>query len=166
MTSPKPKLRWYQFSLRTLFVFVTLCAVACSWLAVKMRQAKEQREAVEAIRKLGGIVIYEHQCRMTIGPSGLPGPLWLRKLCGDDFFVSVVMVSLQGTLVKDAELEQVARVTQLGVLNLDGTLVTDASIRYLEKMTRLQILILDHTQVTDAGVKKLQQALPNCEISR
>jgi len=29
-------LRWYQFSLRTLLVFVTLCAMACSWLGVKI----------------------------------------------------------------------------------------------------------------------------------
>jgi hypothetical protein len=26
-------------------------------------------------------------------------------------------------------------------------------------------LFLDKTQVTDEGIKKLQQALPNCEIS-
>jgi hypothetical protein len=28
--------------------------IACSWFAVKMQQAKRQREAVEAVRKLGG----------------------------------------------------------------------------------------------------------------
>jgi hypothetical protein len=56
MTVAKPKLRWFQFSLRTLLVFVTLCAIPCSWLAVKMQQAKRQREAVVAIEKLGGFV--------------------------------------------------------------------------------------------------------------
>jgi hypothetical protein len=30
----KPKLRWYQYSLRALLVFCTLCAVACSCAAV------------------------------------------------------------------------------------------------------------------------------------
>jgi hypothetical protein len=30
----KRKLRWYQYSLRTLLIVVTLFAVACSWSAV------------------------------------------------------------------------------------------------------------------------------------
>jgi hypothetical protein len=30
ITAPTPKLRWFQFSLRTLLVFVTLCAILCS----------------------------------------------------------------------------------------------------------------------------------------
>ena len=54
-TEPQPaappfKLRWYQYSLRSLFVFMTLCAVACSWFAVKKRQADEQRD--ERTKKL------------------------------------------------------------------------------------------------------------------
>jgi len=36
LASPSRKRRWLQFSLRTLLVFVTLCSVACGWLAGKM----------------------------------------------------------------------------------------------------------------------------------
>jgi hypothetical protein len=36
MTDPTPSRRRLQFSLRTLLVFVTLCAIPCSWLAVEM----------------------------------------------------------------------------------------------------------------------------------
>ena len=35
---PKSKLRWFQYSLRSLVVFITLCAILCSWLAVKRWQ--------------------------------------------------------------------------------------------------------------------------------
>ena len=52
--SPKPKRRWYQYSLRTLLLFMVLCAIACSWFAVKMQRVKRQQEAVEAIREAGG----------------------------------------------------------------------------------------------------------------
>ena len=65
MTASTPKLRWFQFSLRTLLIVVTLCAIPCSWLAVKMRRAerekataadaaKRRQEAVAAAKKLGG----------------------------------------------------------------------------------------------------------------
>jgi hypothetical protein len=28
----QPKLRWYQYRLRSLFILTTLVAIACSWL--------------------------------------------------------------------------------------------------------------------------------------
>jgi len=40
MTTPKPTRRWFQYSLRTLLVLVTVCAIPCSWLGVKVQQAK------------------------------------------------------------------------------------------------------------------------------
>ena len=43
---PRPKLRWYQFSLRTLLVLVTLFAIPCSWIAVKLNNARRQQTAV------------------------------------------------------------------------------------------------------------------------
>ena len=54
---PKSKRRWHQYSLRTLLILVTLFAVACSWFAVKMQQARRQREAVEYIRNKFGTSI-------------------------------------------------------------------------------------------------------------
>lgn len=52
MTVPKPKLRWFQYSLRTLLVIVTLCGIPCSWLAVKLQQARREHEVAAAIEKL------------------------------------------------------------------------------------------------------------------
>ena len=76
-TVSHPKLRWYQYSLRTLLVFVTLlCTVACSWIGVKLRQAERQRTVVEAITKLGG----------DVGWCIRPGPAWLQPLLGDDYY--------------------------------------------------------------------------------
>jgi hypothetical protein len=54
-------LRWYQFSLRTLLIFVTLFACVCSWFAVKMKEARRQKEAVVALEKLHACIMYDYE---------------------------------------------------------------------------------------------------------
>ena len=71
-TTSNPRRRWFQYSLRTLFVLVT---VLCVWLAVTVERVRKQREAVEAIEALGGQVYYEYQ---SSGGQEPPGPKWLR----------------------------------------------------------------------------------------
>ncbi len=73
---------------------------------------------------------------------------------------------LDRTSVTDAGLEKIGRLTELQWLALGETKITDAGLECLKKMTELRWLGLGSTKVTDAGVKKLQQALPNCEITR
>jgi hypothetical protein len=181
MTTTNPKRRWFQFSLRTLLVFVTLCAIPCSWLAVKVQQARREREAATAFRNLGGLAWYGEP---------LSVPTWLSHLLGDDFFAHVWYVDLYRTDVSDAKLkrleslsklrvlnlydtkitdaglENLKRLNQLESLDLDGTKITDAGLEYLKGMTRLHGVSFRRTRVTDAGVQKLKRALPNCEIIR
>ena len=97
---------------------------------------------------------------------------------------------LEGTEVTDAGLEHLKKLTQLQKLELGDTHITDSGLQYLaglpglqflelhqtritdqglkhlEASNQLQGLNLHGTQVTDAGVAKLQQALPNCRITR
>jgi len=193
--SPKPKRRRrYQFSLRTLLVFMLLCGAGLGWLAMKMQRAKRQREAVEGIREAGGGVFYDYQLDETSAliPGAQPSaPVWLRESLGDDFFCDVTVVGVwRSTHITDAELENVkvltslerldlgfTHVTDAGLGHLEGlsslevlyltnTLVTDAGLKHLKGLMGLQVLWLEGTQVTDEGVKKLQEALPNCKIYR
>ena len=50
----KPRLRWYQFTLRSLFIVMFLACIGMSWVSIKMQQARKQKEAVEWINRLGG----------------------------------------------------------------------------------------------------------------
>ena len=48
--------RRFQFSLRSLLVLVVVVAVPCSWLAVEMKKAREQKEAVENSARLNALI--------------------------------------------------------------------------------------------------------------
>jgi hypothetical protein len=173
--TPKPKLRWFQYSLRSLFILTFLAAIACSWLAVTMQNQRKQKAAAEAIEKMGGRVSYE----LT----------WLGRLLRDDSLVAVTCVLLDHTRVTDAALVHLQGLRQLQVLAIDNSTVTDAGLVHLRGVSQMQWLMLSSTQVTDAGlvhlqalsqlrtldlrdtkvtgegIKKLQQALPHCRIN-
>jgi hypothetical protein len=129
-----PKLRWYQFHLRSLFVAMTLACIGMSWVGVKMQQARRQKEAVEEIKKLGGDVSYDYQIDATgmwIQGGQPSNPMWLRSLLGDDLFTNVFIVQLDDTQVTDAGLEHLKGLTQLQELDLASTQVTDAGLENL-----------------------------------
>ena len=114
-------LRWFQFSLRGLLIAVTLCAVPCSWLAVRLRHAKRQREAAAEIEKLGGKISWSE-------PSGTE---WERSLLGDDLFHDVEFVDLQHTQVTDEDLVYLKPMRHLKCVNLCWTTITDDGLQHL-----------------------------------
>jgi hypothetical protein len=179
---PKRKLRWYQFSLQSLLVFVTLFAFACSWFAVKMQQAKRQNEFVEEIRKAGGEVTYDYESNPVGSPPQPPQPAWLVHLLGDDFFNNIVMIGvfsddlmihlrdlpklhslLAGEKVTDAGLENLKGLSQLKNISLRWAQITDAGLEHVKDLTQLKDLDLTDTQVTDAGLGQLK-GLENLEF--
>jgi hypothetical protein len=51
--------RWFQYSLRSLMLFTLLCALLCSWFAVKMEKARKQRQAVAVIEDTDNTVCWQ-----------------------------------------------------------------------------------------------------------
>ena len=172
--SPKPKLRWYQFSLRTLLLFTLVAAILFGFLGRELQQARDEKEAAEKLVELGA------------GIDDWPG--WQEIVFGRDYppitevnlhgvqDIDAALAHIQrlehlahlgfgGTNVTDANLEKLRGLTGIESLDLDGTKVTDAGLEHLKGLTKLGRLYLSDTKVTDEGVKKLKQALPNCEIS-
>jgi len=190
MTNPNPtKRRRFRFSLRTMLAVVVLLSLPLGWFALKMREAERQRRAVEAIRKAGGLVVYDYEMerlesRLQPDP---PGPEWLRKLVGEDLFWSVVFVHPSSTFADD-DMPHLTELTKLETLHLSLTQVTDAGLKHLQAlrnvtfvdlrstqvtdaglenltgMTNLGTLYLSDTHVTQEGIKELGKALPNCQI--
>lgn len=50
---PEHKLRWYQYSLGTLLVLVTLFAIACSWYVDEAERIQGMIEDVKQNKKRG-----------------------------------------------------------------------------------------------------------------
>ncbi len=69
------------------------------------------------------------------------------------------------TKVTNPGLACLAKLKNLKNLNLAQTKIGDPGLVHLEALTQLEELDLDGTKVTEKGVEKLQQSLPNCEIS-
>src|SRR4030042_1941762 len=85
-TRPKTRLRWYQFHLRTLLVFVLVAGMLLGWLGICLNRARQQRAAVIRIRELGGEVAYE--------AVSFPGSTLLHKIAGEDMAAHVLGESL------------------------------------------------------------------------
>ena len=142
--------RPFQFALRPLLVPVVAVAIPCTWLAVEVRRADKQQEAVEAIEEVGGKVA----CDFQRGQNGEPpGPAWLRNMLPDHFFTIVIGVS-HGEAT-NADLMHLESLMQLQWLSLSGPQVTDAGLVHVKGLTRLQELFLGGTQVSDAGMENL-----------
>jgi hypothetical protein len=176
MIAPKPKRRPFQFSLRTLLIVITLCAIPCSWLAVTVQNAEKHRKATLAISREGG-VFFTHALRV---PN--PGPPDWRERISNYFFpeeyeivsfcgkrlthgalkhvedlLGVQELVLNGTSDTDAGLAEIKGLTQLKTLTLESSEVTDAGLENLKGLSQLQTLDLGGTKVTDAGLENLKE---------
>jgi len=146
----KPRRRWYQFSLRTLLIVVTLSAVPLGWVGWKLEQGRRQRAVVAWVQKWGGSVGFEE----------VEDKRWWNEW-GDKWFgESVRWVSLHNTQVSDPS--PLAELKSLELLYLADTQVSDLSP--LAELKNLTELYLNNTNVSNDQVEKLRQALPNCEI--
>jgi hypothetical protein len=67
---PKRKRRWFQFSLRTLMIVVTLLAIPCGYVGWQAKIVRERRAVLDRITKTGG---YYHE---TPRPDPATGYNW------------------------------------------------------------------------------------------
>jgi hypothetical protein len=97
-----------RFSVRGLVLLVLVIGAGLGWL---VRSAQIQREAVAAIKKVGGRVRYEWEWsngKYTAGRKPW-APQLLVDLVGVDYFGHVTDVSFSSWMATDAAIVQVGR---------------------------------------------------------
>ena len=109
-----PKRRWYQYSLRTLFVVVTLfCILMGTVVKQIVIPAERQRAAVEQLEGLGGRFTF---AEITNDESWFRQTL--RKWLPSEYLDAIKIVWLNGSRVSDTDLVFLEDLAQLKALTL------------------------------------------------
>jgi hypothetical protein len=153
------KRRWFQFSLRTLLLTVTACAIWVGWYANRVHR---QKIAVQAVLDLGGTVFYDYQSvddrrgRFVYDPKAEPAwPHWIVRAFGVDSVQNVVNVAIMNGRATDETLRLIGQVPSIKVITLKGGNVTNTGVAYLCELPNLQALGLWQTHVGDGGLQCL-----------
>jgi hypothetical protein len=154
--------RRFQFSFRSLLVFVVTVSVPMGWFAWEMERARQQREVVERIVELGGKTYYDYDLQYDerkhdwiAGPQPAT-PTWLCRFLGEDFFCDVIGVHLYCKDCDDEDVAHLKSLPELKWLSLRSRQVTDAGVQHLHGLTNWIHLDLSDTSVSDEGVRHLQ----------
>ena len=159
-----PWRRHLRFSVRTLIILVLVCGGGLGWW---IHVVREQRDAVAAVRKAGGVVHYEWKWKHgKFLQNGAPkAPKWLVDRVGVDSLGSVTAVDLQQKVLfrlfsdrRDLNpvLARVGRLKRLEYLNLGHSSVTDSDLAHLKSLAELKSLLLNSTNVGDSGLGQLK----------
>jgi len=152
----KPRRRWYQFSLRTLLIVVTLSAVPLGWVGWKVEQGRRQRAVIAWVEKMVGVVGFEDAEEKS----------WWNEWENNWFGERVRWVNLGDSQVSD--ISPLAKLKNLKDLSLGRTRVSDLSP--LAKLKSLEELHLHDTHVSDLSplteLKNLESlALSDTQVS-
>lgn len=153
-TASTKRHRW-QFSLRALLSTMLVVSALFGWLAVAMKQSREEHLAAAEIRRLGGTAMHCHQYDRDDEPNWFSEVDWPRKILGDDFFVTINYVSLQDSDITDANLVHLRALPHLQALHLNRCSITNDSLAAIGRLRKLERLSLGSTKITDDGLNQL-----------
>jgi hypothetical protein len=145
----KATINWKRFSLRTLFVLMTICCVLFGTWAAYVNPYRLQMQSLAAVSRLQG----------NSAKSPAEGPGWHRwlvtTLLGGEAFVRVTEVDLAHKSVDDDALRSLGGLIYLEKLSLDYTPITDAGLATLRSMQSLQHVSLRYTGISDRSAEHL-----------
>ncbi len=151
---------WYQFSLRSLLILVTLCALLCSYAGTQLARYRRQQRALTMIREAGWVVynydVDENGQVLNVTP---PDTLLRRTVRQRDHFfgrlfgVYFAADNMGPTDASDRILAGVSLFPDLRELWVTHAIaVTDDGLVHIRKPKHLEVLDLQLTPITDRGL--------------
>lgn len=141
---------WFQFSCRTLLIATALAAVLLAFFGVRWFRDYQERQAVAAIRKVGGVVVDAAGVTLEPGRGKVDRVILQGQRVGDDELASLV--------------PHLKRLWTLRELDLAENRVTDAGLAHLKQLPNLRELVVFETLATDGGLADLRRARPELAI--
>src|SRR5664279_3731849 len=134
MILQRSRRRWFQFSLRTLFVIMFVLSALCATFAWWSRQARRQFATINALGEMGvGVFYTEH-----------PFPEWLQSSLGYDYFQSVelVMSEQMHSAVTPEVVRRLAELPKLRGIRLSEPKFADEDLQLLGTCRDLESICL------------------------
>ena len=152
----RPWQRYLRLSVRSLVVLVIVIG---GWLGWIVHRARVQRDAVTAVERAGGKVMYDWEWQWKKGQPVRTRttrcPSWLVEYISVDYLSNVTYADLRHR-GSDELLEQIGQLHRLEFLRLAESPLTDTGVAHLQGLTALQWLSLADTKISDAGLAHLK----------
>lgn len=87
---PKRRRRWFQFSLRTLLIGVTLAAIPCGYVGWQVKIVRERKEMLKDFMARGGICTASEPQRAPL----------IRRLVSDEWIAAIALPDALGNEYK------------------------------------------------------------------
>lgn len=152
-----------------LWMLLALVVVIALPMALWANRARDQQIAVEQALAVRGFVAYAHEIdargNLLAQKPETPGPAWLRRMLGDDYFRNVQGIFFLTPRRDDdatnaerlkRDRDVLPRVASLpGLKQLTIGEATDESLSVLRANRQLETLTLNGARFTDAGIASL-----------
>ena len=163
--------RWLSFSLRSVFVILTLL---CVLLAIWARSARRQEHAMARLSELSeydlALFDYETDDMGFYSSDGADGtatpwaPDWLRRAVGEDYFRTVRTLNLTECKISIDDVALLRNVPHLRTLFLDqNASLTDEWLSPLADLTELRRLVLWGDGIRGPGLRHIA-LLPHLDM--
>ncbi len=172
------RLRWFQYSLRTLLLFILVAGCFSGWLGIKLRDAARQREVLRIVQGWGGEVLYARrfdEAGVFSAEIKTDCPAWLQPFFGDsrqDVF-AINMMRLCGMAptgppprypdigwnridISGVDFSPLSEFPNLRRLDLESTRISDATFATIPHLEKLEVLNLFGNGLTDQGLEHLK----------
>jgi hypothetical protein len=166
MSTDRPRRLRRAISLKWLLLLVLIWGVFLGW---RVNRARTQRRVVQAVRNPGVTFHYDWQfVGGTYRPRRKPpGPDWLRRFLGNEYFKEVTHAGIADTSPMNPEnksgrridrvLADLRALDRLRELTINGRQLRDGDLARIRGLTALEKLEIDGARnLTDAGVSHLR----------